>query len=85
MIITDRMTIEEIMVLFNEEYGDDFNWHLIPFSDHSLEMELRKELSVSDDFFKGKVCMKSLVVEEKLQNLFKNSLRKSFYRVFHFC
>ena len=55
MIITDRMTIEEIMVLFNEEYGDDFNWHLIPFSDHSLEMELRKELSVSDDFFKGKV------------------------------
>ena len=32
MIITDRMTIEEIMVLFNEEYGDDFNWHLIPFS-----------------------------------------------------
>lgn len=30
VIITDDMTIEEIMCLFYEEYGSDFNWHLVP-------------------------------------------------------
>ena len=49
MIITDYMTIEEIMNLFYEEYGEEFNWHMIPFTNKTYVNELKKELGKNDN------------------------------------
>lgn len=56
--ITDYMTVEEIMDKLYHEYGEEFNWHMIPFSQasrgHFIE-ELKKELGEDNDFFETDV------------------------------
>ena len=55
MIITDRMTIEEIIDSLYQEYGDEFNWSMIPFSNKSFVEELKRELNPGDVFLSGAV------------------------------
>ena len=50
MIITDYMTIEEIISGLSDEYGDEFNWDIIPFSNKSFIDELKRELKPTDPF-----------------------------------
>ena len=52
MEINDSMTMEEIISGLYEEYGEDFNWHIIPFaeSNGSFVYELKKELNSRDAF-----------------------------------
>lgn len=52
MIITDNMTIEEIMYQLDKEYGEDFNWELIPLSQSNGHFadELKRELDENDLF-----------------------------------
>ena len=38
------MTAEEWFSVFNEKYGDDFNWTIIPFTNHYFVEELKREL-----------------------------------------
>lgn len=57
MIITDNMTIEEIMYQLDKKYGEDFNWRLIPLSQsngHFVD-ELKRELDENDLFLKHKI------------------------------
>lgn len=53
--IADDMTIEEIMCLFYEEYGSDFNWHLVPFDNKTFVNELRRELNPDNEYIAGDV------------------------------
>lgn len=55
MIITDYMTIEEIIDCLANEYGDEFNWRMLPFSDKYFVTELRKELKQNDPFLSNPV------------------------------
>lgn len=55
MIITDTMTIETILDDLAHEYGEDFNWHMIPFSDKFFVNELKKELETNDPFLSNGV------------------------------
>lgn len=57
MIITDFMTIEEIMIELEKEYGEDFNWMLIPLSQSTgyYVNELKRELNENDIFLRKKV------------------------------
>lgn len=57
MIITDNMTIEEIMYQLDKEYGEDFNWELIPLSQSNGHFadELKRELDENDLFLKNKI------------------------------
>lgn len=57
MIITDYMTIEEIMCQLDKEYGEDFNWMMIPFSQSNgyFVDELKRELAENDLFLKHKI------------------------------
>ena len=55
MIITDRMTIEEIMDSLYQQYGNEFNWSMIPFSNKSFVEELKRELDPNDAFLSGAV------------------------------
>lgn len=57
MIITDSMTIEEIIEQFQIEYGEDFNWTMIPFSQSGgyFVNELKKELAKNDPFLQNKL------------------------------
>lgn len=36
------MTAEDWFSVFDEKYGDDFNWTMIPFSNHYFIEELKK-------------------------------------------
>lgn len=57
MIITDYMTIEEIMYQFDKEYGEDFNWIMIPLSQSNgyFVDELKRELDENDIFLRNKI------------------------------
>lgn len=50
MIITEYMTIEEIMNCLTDEYGDNFNWRMIPLTDKYFAAELKRELKPGDPF-----------------------------------
>lgn len=57
MIITDDMTIEEIMYQLDKEYGEDFNWMMIPLTQSGgyFVNELKRELNENDKFLRKKV------------------------------
>lgn len=38
------MTAEEVFYDLNHRYGDDFNWHMLPYSNKTFVTELKKEL-----------------------------------------
>lgn len=38
------------------EYGDDFNWYLIPFTNNTFLNELKRELQSDDSFLLGEIC-----------------------------
>lgn len=38
------MTAEEVFCNLYEKYGDDFNWHMLPFSNQTFVAELKKEI-----------------------------------------
>lgn len=55
MLFTDSMTVEEILATLTEEFGDEFNWFLLPADNTSFANELKKELSADDPFLAGKI------------------------------
>lgn len=57
MIITDDMTIGEIIYRLNKEYGEDFNWITIPVTQSGgyFVTELKRELNDDDEFLRKKV------------------------------
>lgn len=38
------MTAEEVFCELSDKYGDDFNWHMLPLSNHTFTAELKKEI-----------------------------------------
>lgn len=38
------MTAEEMFSDLYDKYGDDFNWHMLPFSNKSFVEELKREI-----------------------------------------
>ena len=55
MIITDYMTIEEIIDCLIDKYGDEFNWRMIPFSNRYFVTELKRELRQGDPFLSNDI------------------------------
>ena len=55
MIISNDMTIEEIIIAFEEKYGEDFNWSLIPETNNYYITELKKELVADNPLFQNKI------------------------------
>ena len=39
------MTAEEVFCELSDKYGDDFNWHMLPLSNHTFTAELKKKKS----------------------------------------
>lgn len=38
------MTVEEVFYDFNKQFGDEFNWHMLPLSNKTFVAELKKEI-----------------------------------------
>jgi len=38
------MTVEEIFCDLFDKYGDDFNWHVLPFTNKTFVAELKREI-----------------------------------------
>lgn len=55
MIISNDMTIEEIIIAFEEKYGDDFNWSLISEANSFYLSELKKEFGADNPLFQNKI------------------------------
>ena len=55
MKISSEMTMEEIIIGFEEKYNGDFNWSLIPETDYYIT-ELKKELGADNPLFQNSVC-----------------------------
>lgn len=47
MKISNDMTMEEIITALAEEYGEDFNWSLIPETNNYYIKELKKSLELT--------------------------------------
>ncbi len=56
MKISNDTTMEEIITALAEEYGEDFNWSLIPETNNYYITELKKELGADNPLFKNSVC-----------------------------
>lgn len=54
MIIGNDITIEEIIIAFEEKYGDDFNWSLISEANSFYLSELKKEVGADIRCFRTK-------------------------------
>lgn len=56
MMITDDITMEEIMYQLEKEYGEDFNWRIVlPDKSKNFVDELKKELNENDPFLSNRV------------------------------
>ena len=55
MKISNEMTIEEIITALAEEYGEDFNWSLIPETNNYYITELKKELGADNPLFQNSI------------------------------
>lgn len=51
----EKMTIEEIFCELCSKYGDDFNWHMIPYTSHTFVEELKRELAPDDAFLEDQI------------------------------
>lgn len=56
MKISNDMTMEEIIIGFEEKYNGDFNWSLIPETNNYYITELKKELGADNPLFQHTVC-----------------------------
>lgn len=41
------MTIEEVFCDLFDQYGDDFNWHMLPLTNKSFVEELKNEIGIN--------------------------------------
>lgn len=71
------MTAEDWFSIFDEKYGDDFNWTMIPFSNRYFIEELKKELG---DKAHDKTIASIAKCESKDDVLF---LFDGEYRIYH--
>jgi hypothetical protein len=55
MKISNEMTMEEIITALAEEYGEDFNWSLIPETNNYYITELKKELGADNPLFQNSI------------------------------
>lgn len=49
------MTAEEIFCDLAEKYGEDFNWHMLPFTNKTFVEELRKEIGEGHFLYNEKI------------------------------
>ncbi len=55
MKISNDMTMEEIIIGFEEKYNGDFNWSLIPETNNYYITELKKELGADNPLFQNSI------------------------------
>lgn len=50
------MTIEEMFSYFDDKFGDEFNWGIIPYRASHFVEELKKEVGDNDPMFQKDIC-----------------------------
>lgn len=76
------MTIEEMFYYFDDKYGDEFNWGIIPYKASHFVEELKKEVGNNDPMFQKDICAvaRSYSADDVL---FLVDDEKDTYRIYH--
>lgn len=76
------MTIEEMFSYFDDKYGDEFNWEIIPYRASHFVEELKKEVGDTDPMFQKEICAvaRSYSADDVL---FLMDDEKDTYRIYH--
>lgn len=76
------MTIEEMFYYFDDKYGDEFNWGIIPYRASHFVEELKKEVGDNDSMFQKDICTvaRSYSADDVL---FLMDDEKDTYRIYH--
>ena len=86
MIIRDNMTMEEIIHELTCEYGDSFNWYLIPLTKSTgfFVDELKRELGEGDNIFSSKIyAVAKCESNDDVLFLICDDSLKELWRIYH--
>lgn len=76
------MTAEEVFYDLYNKYGDDFNWHMIPYTNKTFVEELRKEIG-RDHFLYDKRIWAVAKCDSKDDVLYLSDENTGTYYIFH--
>lgn len=76
------MTIEEMFCYFDDKYGDEFNWGMLPFTDKHFVEELKREIGDDNQIFDNDIwaVARSYSSDDTLYLL---GNEKGTYRIYH--
>lgn len=80
-----EMTAEEVIYDLCHKYGDNFNWHMIPLTNHTFVKELKREIGINHFLYHEKVwaVAKCDSNDDVLYVSGRQSAGKDIYYIFH--